>query len=111
MAIDISALINAGESETVELKQSPGEMQEILETVGAFANNHMLSNSELTRLFFESWEVSWDAGPIAEATSVDLQKESIRRFLWQSQKERNMKIHFCRTDELADFSNFGDFMV
>jgi len=38
MAIDIQALLNAGESETVELKQSTGEMQEILETVGAFAN-------------------------------------------------------------------------
>jgi len=36
--IDIHALINAGESETVELKQSTGEMQEILETAGAFAN-------------------------------------------------------------------------
>jgi len=38
MALDIQTLINAGESETVELKQSPGEIQEILETVGAFAN-------------------------------------------------------------------------
>jgi len=171
--IDIHALISAGESETVELKQSPGEMQEILETVGAFANatggaiiigvartggisgvtlgkntlealansiqqqtdpkvfpvlstteingktviglqvsaspikpvlvqgrgfkrigrsNHMLSSSELTRLFFESWDVSWDAGPIAETTIADLQEESIRRFLRHAQRERNMII-------------------
>jgi ATP-dependent DNA helicase RecG len=174
MAIDIQALINAGESETVEWKQSTGEIQEILETAGAFANttggtliigvartggisgvtlgkntlealansiqqqtdpkvfpvistteidgktviglqvsaspikpvlvqgrgfkrigrsNHMLSSSELTRLFFESWEVSWDAGPIAETTSADLQEESIRRFLRQAQRERNMIIN------------------
>jgi len=173
MAIDIHALINADEKETVELKQSPGEMQEILETVGAFANatggaiiigvartggisgitigkntleslvnsiqqqtdpkvfpvvsiteidgktviglqvsagpikpvlvqgrgftrigrsNHAFSSSELTKLFFASWEVSWDAGPVFDATIADLMEENIRQFLRQARRERNMMI-------------------
>jgi ATP-dependent DNA helicase RecG len=35
---DLSALIQAGESDTVELKQSTGATREIVETVSAFAN-------------------------------------------------------------------------
>ncbi len=183
-AIDLQALITSGESETVELKQSTGEIQEILETVGAFANarggttiigvarsggisgvtlgkntleslvnsiqqqtdpkvfpvlsttvingktviglqvsaspikpvlvqgrgfmrvgrsNHVLSSSELTKLFFESWEVSWDAGPVSDATPADLAEESIRRFLRQAQRERNMTIDVnAPTDEVLE---------
>jgi ATP-dependent DNA helicase RecG len=37
-ASDLSALIQAGESDTVELKQSTGATREIVETVSAFAN-------------------------------------------------------------------------
>src|SRR6266550_2857145 len=37
-ASDLSALIQAGESESVELKQSTGATREIVETVCAFAN-------------------------------------------------------------------------
>jgi Putative DNA-binding domain len=38
IASDLSALIQAGESETVEFKQSTGETRKIVETVCAFAN-------------------------------------------------------------------------
>jgi len=37
-ASDLAALIQAGESDTVEFKQSTGETREIVETVSAFAN-------------------------------------------------------------------------
>jgi ATP-dependent DNA helicase RecG len=37
-ASDLSGLIQAGESDTVEFKQSTGEIREIVETVSAFAN-------------------------------------------------------------------------
>jgi len=40
MTADTSQLIRSGESEAVEFKQSTGELREILETVGAFANTH-----------------------------------------------------------------------
>lgn len=35
---DLSILIQAGESDTVEFKQSIGEIREIVETVSALAN-------------------------------------------------------------------------
>jgi ATP-dependent DNA helicase RecG len=38
MTANIPQLTLSGESETVEFKQSTGEMREILETVSAFAN-------------------------------------------------------------------------
>ncbi len=38
MTVDVQQLLISGESETVEFKQSLGEMKEILETIGAFAN-------------------------------------------------------------------------
>ena len=38
MTSEPAQLLRAGESETVEFKQSTGEMREIVETVGAFAN-------------------------------------------------------------------------
>ena len=145
MATEFPQLLHAGTSETGEFKQSTGEIREIVDTVGAFANtrggtilvgvtnageiqgvtvgkgtlealtntihqqtdpkifpsltvtdvsgkavivlqvdespsksvlvygrgvkrvghsNHVLSSSELTRLFFDSGRMSWDAGPI-----------------------------------------------
>jgi len=38
MTVDVQQLLISGESEAVEFKQSLGEMKEILETIGAFAN-------------------------------------------------------------------------
>jgi predicted HTH transcriptional regulator len=38
MATDIQQLLHAGESETLEFKQSVGEIREIIETAGGFAN-------------------------------------------------------------------------
>jgi predicted HTH transcriptional regulator len=40
MAVDVLQLLRSGESETVEFKQSTGEIQEIIRTAGAFANGH-----------------------------------------------------------------------
>jgi ATP-dependent DNA helicase RecG len=173
MAFDIQQLLRFGESEAVEFKQSVGEIQEILETIGAFANgqggviiigvtpkravlgvnigkdtieslansiqqqtdpkvfpslsmaevegktvivlrveespvkpvlvqgrgykrvgrsNHVLSSSELTRLFFASKEVSWDAGAIPGATFDDIDVDALRQFLRRAKHERNMAL-------------------
>jgi ATP-dependent DNA helicase RecG len=173
MVANLQQLIRSGESEIVEFKKSTGEIQEILETVGAFANsrggtiligvtkvgavlgmnlgmdtleslantiqqqtdpkvfpsltiaevegrtvivlrveespikpvlvqgrgfkrigrnNHMLSSGELTRLFFASWEVSWDTGPVPEATVDDIDMDALRQFLRRARQERNMAI-------------------
>ncbi|MCW5933199.1 MAG: putative DNA binding domain-containing protein [Fimbriimonadia bacterium] len=40
MTFQIEKLIRSGESETVEFKQSTGEIKEILQTICAFANSH-----------------------------------------------------------------------
>lgn len=173
MATDIQQLLNAGESETLEFKQSVGEIREIIETAGAFANGqggtlvigvtstgkvlgvdigkdtleslansiqqqtdpkvfpsirvaevegknivilrieespikpvlvqgrgykrvgksyHVLSSSELTRLFFSSGEISWDAGPSHNATLDDIDAGALRQFLRRAKQERNMAI-------------------
>lgn len=173
MATELLQLLHAGESETVEFKQSTGETREIVETVGAFANtrggtilvgitnagevhgvtigkgtlealtntihqhtdpkvfpsltvadisgkavlvlqvdespikpvlvqgrglkrvgrsNHVLSSNELTRLFFDSGRMSWDAGPVPDATMDDLHTEALRQFVHQAQQERNMAL-------------------
>ena len=173
MATDIQQLLRSGESETLEFKQSVGEIREIIETAGAFANveggtivigvsntgkvlgvdigkntlesmansiqqqtdpkvfpsirvaevegrnivilrieespikpvlvqgrgykrvgksYHVLSSSELTRLFFSSGEVSWDAGPSLQATLDDIDAEALRQFLQRARQERNMAI-------------------
>lgn len=167
-------LLQQGESETLEFKESTGETREIVETVGAFANlrggtiligvtnkgsirgvsigkdtleslantiqqqtdpkifpalltveeegktiialhidespikpvlvggrgfkrvgrsNHVLSSGELTRLFFESGRVSWDAGPVTDATIDDIDAVALRQFLIRAKQERNLALN------------------
>ena len=169
MTATILQLLRASESETLEFKQSLGEIREIIETAGAFANGqggtivigvtnvgrvlgvdigkdtlealansiqqqtdpkvfpsivvaevegktvitlrieessikpvlvqgrgykrigksyHVLSSSELTRLFFSSGEISWDAGPSSGATLDDIDVEILRQFLRRARQER-----------------------
>jgi predicted HTH transcriptional regulator len=159
MTVDVQQLLISGESEAVEFKQSRGEMKEIIETIGAFANgeggtivigvtpagrvlgvnigkdtleslangiqqqtdpkvfpsidlavvedrtvivwrvetsqskpvlvqgrgykrvgrnNHVLSSSELVRVLSTSWETSWDAGLMFNATIDDIEAEALR---------------------------------
>ncbi|MCI0698067.1 helix-turn-helix domain-containing protein [candidate division KSB1 bacterium] len=173
MATDIQQLLRADEGETLEFKQSVGEIRENIETAGAFANgqggtivigatssgkvlgvdigkdtleslansiqqqtdpkvfpsirvaevegksivilrieespikpvlvqgrgykrvgksDHVLSSSELTRLFFSSGEISWDAGPSLKATLNDIDTEALHQFLKRARQERNMAI-------------------
>lgn len=173
MTSELAQLLRAGESETVEFKQSTGETREIVETIGAFANtrggtilvgvtntgeirgvtvgkgtlealtntihqqtdpkvfpsltlvdvygktvlilqvdgspirpvlvqgrgwkrvgrsNHVLSSNELTRLFFDSERMSWDAGPVPEATMDDMDSSVLRQFVHQVRRERNMAL-------------------
>jgi len=173
MLTDVQQLLHADESETLEFKQSAGEIREIIETAGAFANGqggtivigvtstgkvlgvdigkdtleslansiqqqtdpkvfpsmrvaevegkkivilrieespikpvlvqgrgykrvgksyHVLSSSELTRLFFSSGEISWDAGPSLNATLDDIDAGALRQFLRRARRERNMAI-------------------
>jgi ATP-dependent DNA helicase RecG len=56
-------------------------------------SNHVLSSSELTRLFLESGQVSWDAGPVPDATlTTDLDVAVLQRFLSQASQERHMAL-------------------
>jgi ATP-dependent DNA helicase RecG len=178
MTSEPAQLLRAGESETVEFKQSTGEMREIVETVGAFANtrggtilvgvtnagevrgvtvgkgtlealtnaiyqqtdpkvfpsltladehgktvlvlrveespikpvlvhgrglkrvgrsNHVLSSNELTRLFFESERMSWDAGPIPDATMDAVGADVLEQFVRRARQERNMALESAVT--------------
>jgi ATP-dependent DNA helicase RecG len=173
MTVDVQQLLISGESGAVEFKQSLGEIKEIIETIGAFANgeggtivigatpagrvlgvdigkdtleslangtqqqtdpkvfpsidlavvedrtvivlrvetsqskpvlvqgrgykrvgrnNHVLSSSELVRVLSTSWETSWDAGLMFNATIDDIEAEALRRFLRRARQERNMAL-------------------
>ena len=79
MTFDVEQLLHSGESETVELKQSLGEMQEILETISAFANS-------------EGGMVLIGVTPAGKELGVNIGKETLEALANSIQQQTDPKI-------------------
>lgn len=55
-------------------------------------SNHVLAGSELTRLSLESRRLSWDAGPLPEATLADIDPEALGQFLRRARQTRQVTL-------------------
>lgn len=99
--MDIKELIDRGETQSVEFKESLKLRDEIGETVSAFSNSDggavivgvSNSSSELRKLAKESGEkVYWDERVCENAGLEDIDEESVRWFLKEARKERGLNL-------------------
>ncbi|MGB7533846.1 MAG: RNA-binding domain-containing protein [Halobacteriota archaeon] len=99
--MDIEELIERGETQSVEFKESLGLKDEIGETVSAFSNSDggtviigvSNSSSELRKLAKESGErVYWDEQICEDASLDDISEEKNRQFLRKAKYERRLEI-------------------
>lgn len=112
----LKELIERGETQSLEFKESLKLKEEIGETISAFSNsdggavivgvsdknhayrrvgktNQMISSSELRKLAKESGErVYWDERVCEEASLEDIEKEKVKTFLKIAKEERNLRI-------------------
>ena len=114
--MDIEELIESGETQSLEFKESLKLKDEIGETVSAFSNldggtvivgvsnknhaytrvgktNQRISSSELRKLAKESGgRVYWDEQVCEDAGLEDIDEERIRQFLRKAKYERRLEI-------------------
>jgi ATP-dependent DNA helicase RecG len=100
--MDIEELIERGESQDLEFKESPRLKDEIGETVSAFSNSDggtvvvgvSNSSSELRKLAKESGEkVYWDERVCEDASLEDIEEDKVRWFLKEARNKRGLDIN------------------
>ena len=100
--MDIKELIDRGETQSVEFKESLKLRDEIGETVSAFSNSDggtviigvSNSSSELRKLAKESGErVYWDERVCEDAGLEDIEEEKVRWFLKEARHKRGLDIN------------------
>jgi len=99
--MDLKGLIESGETQSLEFKESSGLKDEIGETVSAFSNSDggavivgvSNSSSELRKLAKESGEkIYWDARVCEDASLEDIEEDKVRWFLRRARYERRLEL-------------------
>ena len=99
--MELKELIERGETQSVEFKESLKLKEEIGETVSAFSNSDggtvivgvSDSSSELRKLAKESGErVYWDERVCEDASLEDIDEEKLRWFLKEARHKRGLDI-------------------
>ena len=99
--MNLKELIEKGETQSLEFKESLRLKDEIGETVSAFSNSDggtvivgvSNSSSELRKLAKESGaRVYWDEGVCEDANLEDIEEEKVKTFLKIAKEERNLRI-------------------